>query len=148
MPDANNNLPLTPLRTTLIEKMSRSRGAWADSVKRFRALHWFCLTGLIVVPTCLAGLKDYIAPLPAALLSVLVAICGSVQAIVKPADKFLRDIEFRDEADYLLRQAQATADPDRIDRITGEFEQIERRFHQGLQPWPTPKRPRQDPKAK
>ena len=131
---------LKPLRTSLLEKLNRSLKAWDTSVFRFRMLHWFCLAGIIVVPTCLASLKDYILPFPFALLSVFVAICGSVQSIVKPADKFMRDIEFRDEADYLIRQAEATSDPDAIEKLTQEFERVERQFHQGQHPWPVPKR--------
>lgn len=129
-----------PLRTIVMEKLIRSRDAWDRSVLRFRTLYWLCLTGVIVLPTCLASLKDYISPLPAAILSVGVAIFGAVQAIVKPYDKFMRDIEFRDEADYLLRQAEVTTQEPALKKIMRQFETVERRFHQGTHPWPTPKR--------
>lgn len=128
--------PLRSLRQTLLAKLDGSCKAWSRSVSRFRALYWICLTGIIVLPTCLATLKSYIEPVPTAILSVLVAVLGSVQAIVKPYDKFNRDIEFRDEADYFRRQAEATDDPDQIKKIMEEFENVERRFHQGLHPWP------------
>lgn len=137
----NAEAQLRPLRTTLIEKLQKSYAAWDGSVKRFRALHWMCLTGVILVPTCLASLKHYMSPLTFDLLSVLEAIFGSVQAIVRPSDKFMRDIEFRDEANYLLRLVQATEDPTRVKRLMERFERVERRFHQGASPWAIPKHP-------
>ena len=132
------------LRATLLNKLAGSRDAWTPSVKRFRALYWLCLAGVVVIPTCLASLKDYIHPLPFALLSVLVSIFGSVQAVVKPSDKFHRDIEFRDEADYFHRLALSTTDETQIRKIMDDFEQVERRFHLGDHPWPTPKRDGKD----
>jgi hypothetical protein len=139
-PPVQADPPVRSLRSTLLVKLAESRSAWGKSVRRFRSLYWICLCGVIVIPTCLASLKDYIPAFWFAVLSVIVAILGSVQAIVKPFDKFHRDIEFRDEADYFYRLCEATSDPAEVLKIMTDFEQVERRFHMGEHPWAVPKR--------